>query len=190
MLYSGTACLIHNVGTLSQEPPLQGTVQEELQRGIPKTSLSWKIKREEIGTRILKHMNKSFTKELKMKVDGYRCKPVKLAFRLHPNGIGHDSGNAMTLEVAVTVRQRCSELKEMAQLRMDIKTQIGQEFVSVKELTQRLENFLVHDFLPHEIIQQTHAKYTEIEFEGCIIFDIVDPPPTDGIEPWPSDSRV
>ena len=154
-----------------------------MQRGILKTTLSWKIKREEIGTHILKHTNKSFAKELKMKVDGYRCRPVKLAFKLHPNGIGHDTGNAMTLEVTVTVKQRCSELKEMAQLKMNIKTQIGKEFISVKELTQRLENFLVHDFLPHEVVQQTHGKYAEIEFEGSISFDIVDAPPTRDIEP-------
>ena len=154
-----------------------------MQRGILKTTLLWKIKREEIGTHILKHTNKSFAKELKMKVDGYRCRPVKLAFKLHPNGIGHDTGNAMTLEVTVTVKQRCSELKEMAQLKMNIKTRIGKEFISVKELTQRLENFLVHDFLPHEVVQQTHGKYTEIEFEGSISFDIVDAPPTRDIEP-------
>ena len=122
-----------------------------------------------------------------MKVDGYRCKPVKLAFKLHPNGIGHDTGNAMTLEVTVTVKQGCSELKEMAQLKMNIKTQIGEEFISVKELTQRLENFLVHDFLPHEVVQQTHGKYTEIEFVASISFDIVDAPPNRDIEPWPSD---
>ena len=125
-----------------------------------------------------------------MKVDGYKCKPVKLVFKLHPNGIGHDTGNAMTLEVTVTVKQGCSELKEMAQLKMNIKIQIGDEFISVKELTQRLENFLVHDFLPHEVVQQTHGKYTGIEFEGSISFDIVDTPPTGGIEPWPSDSCV
>ena len=101
--------------------------------------------------------------------------------------IGHDTGNAMTLEVTVTVKQGCSELKEMAQLKMNIKTQIGEEFISVKELTQRLENFLVHDFLPHEVVQQTHGKYTEIEFVGSISFDIVDAPPNRDIEPWPSD---
>ena len=37
--------------------------------------------------------------------------------------IGHDTGNAMTLEVTITVKQGCSELKEMAQLKMNIKTQ-------------------------------------------------------------------
>ena len=125
-----------------------------------------------------------------MKVDGYRSKPVKLAFKLRPNGIGHDTGNAMTLEVTVTVKQGCSELKEMAQLKMNIKTQIGEEFISVKELTQRLENFLVHDFLPHEVVQQTHGKYTEIEFEGSISFNIVDIPSGRGIEAWPSDTSI
>ena len=69
----------------------------------------------------------------------------------------------------------------MAQLKMNIKTQIGEEFISVKELTQQLENFLVHDFLPHEVVQQTHGKYTEIQFVASISFDI--DIPTGSIEP-------
>ena len=91
-------------------------------------------------------------------MDGYRGRPVKLVLRLHPNGIGRDVNNSMTLEVLVMVRQRCSELKEIARLRMNVKIVIGEELVSVKELTQHLENFTVHDFLPHEIITQTHSR--------------------------------
>jgi len=90
---------------------------------------------------------------------------------LCPNGIGRDADNSMTLEVLVTVERRCLELTEIARLRMNVKILIGEELVSVKELTQRLVNFTVHDFIPHEIITRTHAKHIDMQFEGYIIYD-------------------
>ena len=158
---------------------------------LPKATLSWRMKREEIGTHIVKHTKKTFTKDFRLKVDGYRSRPVKLVLRVSPNGVGHDRGNAMSLEVLVTVERRYSELKEMARLRMNVKILIGEEFISVKELNQPLENFTVHDFLPHEIITQTHARHVEMQFEGCLSYDTVSDlnrPRVDSIEYPESDS--
>jgi len=126
------------------------------------------MKRKEIGKHITKHTKKTFTNDFRVKVDGYRGRPVKLVLRLHPNGIGRDADNSMTLEVLVTVERRCLELMEIARLRMNVKFVIGEELVSVKELAQRLENFTIHDFLRHEIITQTHARHIDMQFEGYI----------------------
>ena len=121
------------------------------------------MKRKEIGKLITKHTKKTFTNDFKVEVDGYHGRPVKLVLRLYPNGIGHDADNSMTLEVLVTVERRCLELTEIARLRMNVKILIGEELVSVKELTQRLMNFTVHDFIPHEIITRTHAKHIDMQ---------------------------
>lgn len=130
------------------------------------------MKRKEIGKHISKHTKKTFTNDFRVKVDGYRGRPVKLVLRLCPNGIGRDADNSMmTLEVLVTVERRCLELTEIARLRMNVKILIGEELVSVKELTQRLVNFTVHDFIPHKIITQTHAKHIDMQFEGYILYD-------------------
>jgi len=126
------------------------------------------MKKKEIRKHITKQTKKTFTNDFRVKVDGYRGRPVKLELRLCPNGIGCDVDNSMTLEVLVTVERRCLELKEIAQLRMNVKIVIGKEWVFVKELTQHLENFIVYDFLPHEIITQTHARHIDMQFEGFI----------------------
>ena len=168
---SSTPATTPSVGGRDDQRPEASCGQQG--KGIPKATLSWKMKREDIGTHIVKHTKKMFTKDFRLKVDGYRCRPVKLALRLYPNGISHDTSNAMTLEVLVTVERRCSELKEMARLRMNVKILIGEEFLSVKELKQPLENFTVHDFLPHEIVTQTHARHIEMQFEGFLSYDTV-----------------
>jgi len=129
------------------------------------------MKRKEIGKHITKRTKKTFTNDFRVMVDGYRGRPVKLELRLCPNGIGRDADNSMTLEVLVTVERRCLELTEIARLRMNVKILIGEELVSVKELTQRLVNFTVHDFIPHEIITRSHAKHIDMQFEGYIIYD-------------------
>lgn len=122
----------------------------------------------EILTLITKHTKKTFTKDFRVMVDGYQGRPVKLALNLYPNGVGRDADKAMTLEVLVKVERRCSELKEMAQLRLSINILIGKNLVSAKQPTQPLEDFIVYDFLPHEIITQTHARHIDMQFEGWI----------------------
>ena len=129
------------------------------------------MKRKEIDTHIIKHTKKSFTNDFRVKVDGYQGQPVTLALRLYPNGVGRDAGNAMTLEVLVTVERRCLELKQMARLRMNIKILIGGELMSVNELNQQLENFTVHDFLLHERIRRMPPRNIVMEFEGYIHYD-------------------
>ena len=60
-------------------------------------------------------------------------------------------------------------------MRMNVKIVIGKEWVFVKELTQHLENFTIHDFLPHGIITRIHARHIDMHFEGYIsTVDVVD----------------
>jgi len=126
------------------------------------------MKRIEILTLITKRTKKTFTKDFRVMVDGHQGRPVKLVLNFYPNGVGRDADKAMTLEVLVKVERKCSELKEIAQLKLNSNTVIGKKLVSAKQLTRPLENFIVYDFLPHEIITQTHARHIDMQFEGFI----------------------
>ncbi len=104
-----------------------------------------------------------------MKVGGAK---VKIALKLYPNGLRADTNNSMTLGILI---ESVPQVQDTAMINLTLLTRIGpedqEEFLSSKELKRNLENFVVYDFMPHEIVKCCHAKYVEIFVSAHLVFD-------------------
>lgn len=100
---------------------------------------------------------------------------VKLTFHLAPYGVGPDSGRFMSMKVSVHVDQKCPQLKEMALLHLKITTTLPHtDFVTVKTVSNQLEDFVVNDFVPHEIIINQACKNVDFSIEAYLTFGSLD----------------
>ena len=157
---------------LRHDPPGSGEDRTQKDRFI------WKFKRSNLAKSISSRKDKTFSRELKVRADGYtRWKPVTLKFQLHSLGIGHDRNNSASLQVSVAVG-KCSKyqsLKQIAQLSLDVTVQIaeGNEFLATRYIRKDLTDFCIHDFLPHEVICNSERKGQNIEItaEAYLRFD-------------------
>ena len=137
--------------------------------------MMWKLNRKEICSFADRQSNRVFSKEFKLQVDGCGSKPVKLILKLHVSGLGHDKGNAVSLGVLVKVEERCRQLKDTAMLNLLVATRMGkvgqEEFISGKETKKPLDNFVLNDFMPHEVLRQCQSNFIEMEAEAFLTFD-------------------
>ena len=99
-----------------------------------------------------------------------RTKDITLTFVLTPNGLNDNTGCCMTMTVKVDVNKRSKQMREMAQLHLRITSQTegGTEFLSAKTERNKLETFVIYDFLPHSIVKDSHAKHVEFCVEAYL----------------------
>ena len=141
--------------------------------------LTWKVKRLNLCEHICKHSTKDISKELKL--SGGRqgtprrsksgCDPVKLTFRLYPYGFGRDEGSFMSMRVCVRVDPKMY-LKDMAVVHLKITTKLPPGgFITVRTASNCLEDFVLNDFIPHDIIINQSSKNVEFLIEAYLTYD-------------------
>ena len=138
-----------------------------------KTTEKWKIRRACVCTHICKHSEKAFTKEMKVKVDGDKRNTIKMTLKLIPAGDGRDTDSSCTLIVSINVSKKLEYLKGTAMLLLRIKATFDppEEFETTKIFKKPLQNFIVNDFLPHEVIKNSHSTHLNIHTEACLCYD-------------------
>ena len=110
---------------------------------------------------------------------GKRCRrggggdSVKLTFRLYPYGFGRDEGSFMSMRVCVRVDPRMY-LRDMATVHLKVTTRFPPgEFVTVRTAANSLEDFVLNDFIPHDIVISETSKTVEFLIEAYLTYDNV-----------------
>ena len=154
----------------------------EFDSKVQATSVTWKVKRLNLCEGICKHSSRSLTKDVKLPCTQWstprkcrrlrkNCDPIKLTFHLTPYGIGQDQGSFMTVAVGVHVDRECPQLKEMATLHLKITSRFPPtEFVTVKTAANRLEDFVLYDFIPHDVVINQNSKNVELCIQTYLTF--------------------
>ena len=170
-------------GSLPSSRPSRYT--PEFDSSVNSTKFTWKEKRLHLCEYICKHSHKTLSKDVKLSSTRQgagaakrcrrqgRCDGIKLTFHLSPYGIGCDEGRFMSMKVGVRVDHKCPQLKEMATLHIKITTKLpATEFVSVRTASNRLEDFTITNFIPHEVIINQYSKHVEFVIEAYLNFDL------------------
>ena len=77
----------------------------------------------------------------------------------------------MTVAVGVHVDRGCPQLKEMATLHLKITSRFPPtEFVTVKTAANRLEDFVLYDFIPHDVVISHNSKNVELCIQTYLTF--------------------
>ena len=150
---------------------------------VESTKVVWKVKRLTLCERICKHSSKVVTKDVKLLVSNARsrkarnlgrtCDYVKLVFQLCPYGIGKDESSFMSMKVGVRLDQKCAHLREMATLHLKITTSLPPtDFVTVKTASGSLEDFVINDFIPFDVVINQDSKNVEFLIEAYLNFDL------------------
>ena len=164
--------------------PLKSSSKQvpEFDSSVEAMKLTWKLKRLYLCELICKHSPKDFSKELKLS-NAHRGTPkrrrrssgdpVKLTFHLYPHGFGRDEGSFMSMRVCVRVDSKMY-LKDMAAVHLRITTKLPpSEFVTVRTTSNSLEDFVLNDFIPHDIIINQTSKNVEFLIEAYLTYDTV-----------------
>ena len=179
----------HDVHILSFHADMSSLVESFTEITLPpsdvlneKERCSWKIPLSDLYNAIAKGVDKTFCKELSLKDGiGKRSRPVKLKLELHSMGLGHDSGNSLTMKVGVVLTRRHRHLAKLARLNMLVTVLIneGAGFISGRDIIrQNLADFTLHDFLPHEVLRTAQSKHVEVRLESSLTYDLAPPPAT------------
>ena len=151
---------------------------------VESTKITWKVKRLTLCEYICKHSSKVVTKDIKLPTSSSgsskrhrnlrrRCDNVKLVFQLCPYGIGKDESSFMSMRVCVNLDQRCAPLRDMATVHLKITASLPPtDFVTVKTASNALEDFVINDFIPFDVIINTNAKNVEFTIEAYLNFDL------------------
>ena len=96
---------------------------------------------------------------------------MKLTFRLYPYGFGRDEGSFMSMKVCVRVDPKMY-LKDMATVHLKVTTRLPPgEFVTVRTAANSLEDFVLNDFIPHDIVINENSKIVEFLVEAYLTYD-------------------
>ena len=164
----------------SQKPSPSKHAPTEFDSTVDATKLSWKVKRLQLCEIICKHSARDVSKELKLCTTRRGttrrnrrpgCDPVKLTFRLYPYGFGRDEGSFMSMRVCVRVDSKMF-LKDVAKVHLKVTTRLPPgEFVTVRTASNSLEDFVLNDFIPHDIIINESSKIVEFLIEAYLTYD-------------------
>ena len=105
-------------------------------------------------------------------------------FRLYPYGFGRDEGSFMSMRVCVRVNPKMY-LRDMAIVHLQITTRLPPgEFITVRTASNSLEDFILNDFIPHDIVINQGSKNVEFLIEAYLTYDglKVDMPDTEAKE--------
>ena len=128
-----------------------------------------------LGQRIVRHSNIPFIKgHFSLTASGIRRrlrKPVSLIFKVYPFGLGSDENQSLTLETVVECRSE--DLRSLAKVNLTVTLSMDShsKFISTRTWEKPLKTFLIHDFLPHEVITHNDSKTLDLVFEAYITFD-------------------
>jgi hypothetical protein len=138
--------------------------------------MDWSINRIDLGRRIVKHSNCPFIKgNFSLSASGLKGfsfrKPVSLVFKVYPCGLRGDENESLTLEVVVECR--ASYLLSMAKVNLEITLSMdrGRRFISTRTWQKPLKTFLIHDFLPHEVVTHSYSRTLDFKILAFIAFD-------------------
>ena len=96
-------------------------------------------------------------------------------FRLYPYGFGRDEGSFMSMRVCVRVDPKMY-LRDMAIVHLKITTRLPPgEFVTVRTASNSLEDFVLNDFIPHDVIINQGSKNVEFLIEAYLTYDGLKP---------------
>lgn len=132
-------------------------------------TIDWRIPRDDFIDPIFHHKSKLFEKKCRFSTgSGPSLLSVQLAIRLFANGINWDQGSYSTLKVEITNTSRPPP--ESAYILFDIKgydCHAG-HIIASRQVEYPLKNkeFLVPEFLSHEVIKVSHTK--NFEFRATI----------------------
>ena len=152
----------------------------EFDSAINSTKVMWKVKRLNLCEIICKHSGKDVSKDLKLSSTSHgtpnRCRKfgnngVKLVFHLYPYGFGPDEGRFMSMRVCARVDQEMY-LKDVATVHLKVTTKLPPgEFVTVRTAANKLEDFVLSNLIPHDIIINQSSKNVEFLIEAYLTYD-------------------
>ena len=171
----------HDINCAGNPPPVKPTKHvPDFDPNAKATKLVWKVKRLALCDPICKHSSKEVSKDFRMSGSHARVRRrsggpgdhIKLTFRLSPYGLGKDTGSFMSMKVCVHVDEKASQLREMAVLHLRITTKLPPtEFITVRDASNSLEDFVINDFIPHDIIINHGSKSVEFMIEAYLTHD-------------------
>ena len=132
-------------------------------------TIDWRIPRDDFIDPIFHHKNKVFEKKCRFSTgSGSSILNVQLAIRLYPNGINWDQGSYSTLKIEITSTSRPPP--PAAYIQLDITgydCHAGHVIASRQvEYPMQDREFLIPEFLSHEVIKFSHTK--NFEFRATI----------------------
>lgn len=143
--------------------------------------LRWQIKRNLLNKAIYKHKeNKCYTCSEKLELDaghGGKANP-RLIFKLYPYGLDRDRKTNVTLHVEIDVPRKCPRLADSTQLRLSVvaydlneSRKLGEEQVVEKQAN--LRDFLLHSFITHDSLKNSHSDHIEIQASAELLIEQV-----------------
>ena len=149
-------------------------------------TIDWRLPRDDFIDPIFHHKNKTFERKCRFSTgSGSSILNVQLAIRLYPNGINWDQGSYSTLKVEITNTSRPPP--PTAYIQFDITgydCHAGHMIASRQvEYPLKHKEFLIPEFLSHEVIKVSHAKNFEfratirIKYLVCSDWVVIPPDP-------------
>ena len=132
-------------------------------------TIDWRIPRDDFIDPIFHHKNKTFERKCRFSTgSGSSILNVQLAIRLYPNGINWDQGSYSTLIVEITNTSRPPPHTAYIQFEIAGYDCHAGHVIASRQVEYPLKHkeFLIPEFLSHEVIKVSHAR--NFEFRATI----------------------
>ena len=132
-------------------------------------TIDWRIPRDNFIDPIFHHKNKTFERKCRFSTgSGSSILNVQLAIRLYPNGINWDHGSYSTLIVEIMSTSRPPPPTAYIQFEITGYDCHAGHVITSRQVEYPLKHkeFLIPEFLSHEVIKVSHAK--NFEFRATI----------------------
>ena len=149
-------------------------------------TIDWRIPRDDFIDPIFHHKNKSFERKCRFSTgSGSSVLNVQLAIRLYPNGINWDQGSYSTLIVEITNTSRPPPHTAYIQFEITGYDCHAGHMITSRQVEYPLKHreFLIPEFLSHEVIKVSHARNFEfraiikIKYLVCSDWVVIPPDP-------------
>lgn len=124
-------------------------------------TIDWRIPRDDFIDPIFHHKNKVFEKKCRFSTgSGPSVLNVQLAIRLFPNGLNWDQGSYSTLKVEITSISRQPPTTAYIQFDMTGYDCHAGHVITSRQVEYPMQDreFLIPEFLSHEVIKFSHTK--------------------------------
>lgn len=132
-------------------------------------TIDWRIPRDDFIGPIFHHKNKVFEKKCRFSTgSGSSILNVQLAIRLYPNGINWDQGSYSTLKIEITSTSRPPPPAAFIQFDVTGYDCHAGHVITSRQVEYPMQDreFLIPEFLSHEVIKISHTK--NFEFRATI----------------------
>ena len=149
-------------------------------------TIDWRIPRDDFIDPIFHHKNKTFERKCRFSTgSGSSILNVQLAIRLYPNGINWDQGSYSTLIVEITNTSRPPPHTAYIQFEITGYDCHAGHVITSRQVEYPLKHreFLIPEFLSHEVIKVSHARNFEfratikIKYLVCSDWVVIPPDP-------------